>query len=200
MSTQFIDLTGKRAGRLVIVSRAENGKGGQPRWNCVCDCGGKAVSYGPTLRKAINPDKYSATTHATNSCGCLQREVAKARIVAASTTHGQSKTLRYRMWSSAKKRARQAGVPFTLRFVDFPAMPTVCPVLGISINMNARRGPCSNSPTLDRIVPSLGYVKGNVAIISHRANTIKSDGTLDEILAVAEYVRRGTTDLIAVVH
>lgn len=42
--------------------------------------------------------------------------------------------------------------------------------------------------SLDRIVPSLGYVPGNVAVISHRANRIKSDATADELRAVADWL------------
>ena len=43
-----------------------------------------------------------------------------------------------------------------------------------------------NSPTLDKIIPSLGYVSGNIWIISHRANTIKSDASIDELLILAK--------------
>ena len=42
------------------------------------------------------------------------------------------------------------------------------------------KGTSPASPSLDQIVPGLGYVKGNVQVISHRANTLKSDGTLEE--------------------
>ena len=53
------------------------------------------------------------------------------------------------------------------------------------------RGRCwpgPGSPTLDRIVPSLGYVPGNVVVISHKANSIKSNATAAEIRAVADWL------------
>jgi len=38
-----------------------------------------------------------------------------------------------------------------------------------------------NSPTLDRLVPELGYVKGNIRVISYKANAMKSDASIQEI-------------------
>lgn len=50
---------------------------------------------------------------------------------------------------------------------------------------------CDGSPTLDRMVPSLGYVRGNVTVISAHANRIKSDASLAELRRVLRYVERG---------
>lgn len=87
----------------------------------------------------------------------------------------------------AKKRARDCGVPFNLTLADI-TIPAHCPVLGFK--MQAHEGKCGfDSPTLDRVVPARGYVRGNVVVISHRANTIKSDATLNELLATVRYVR-----------
>lgn len=44
-----------------------------------------------------------------------------------------------------------------------------------------------NSPNLDRIVNALGYVKGNVIVVSARANRLKSDSTLDELRKLIEF-------------
>jgi hypothetical protein len=46
------------------------------------------------------------------------------------------------------------------------------------------------SPTLDKIIPELGYVRGNIAVISHRANRIKSDATLAEVLKLAAWLEK----------
>lgn len=89
--------------------------------------------------------------------------------------------------NEARRRADAKGVPFDLSPDDI-SVPKFCPVLGIELKVNKGRcGP--GSPTLDRVRPEAGYVRGNVVVVSHRANTIKSDATLDEIEAVAEYMR-----------
>ena len=45
-------------------------------------------------------------------------------------------------------------------------------------------------PSLDRIIPTKGYIPGNIAVISQRANCIKSDATSEEIEAVHNWLLR----------
>lgn len=45
---------------------------------------------------------------------------------------------------------------------------------------------CPVSPSLDKIIPSLGYAKGNIWVISYRANTIKNNCTFEEIQKLYE--------------
>jgi hypothetical protein len=66
--------------------------------------------------------------------------------------------------------------------------PTHCPVLGIEIDYYSE-GRTENSPSFDRTNPSLGYVKGNVQIISYRANRIKNDGNAQEHLLIYQYLK-----------
>ena len=47
-----------------------------------------------------------------------------------------------------------------------------------------------NSPSLDKIIPKKGYTKNNISVISYRANTIKSDGRLDEFVKIYKYMVR----------
>jgi hypothetical protein len=67
------------------------------------------------------------------------------------------------------------GLPFDLALDDV-VIPDACPVLGMKLETH-RGAIGQNSPTIDRLVPSLGYVRGNVAIISNRANVLKRDRT-----------------------
>jgi hypothetical protein len=62
-------------------------------------------------------------------------------------------------------------------------IPAVCPVLGIPIVLGEQRS--ENSPSLDRITPKLGYVPGNVRVISDKANRLKGDRTLGELQQTA---------------
>ena len=95
-----------------------------------------------------------------------------------------------RMWTLAKQRSKRDELPFTITTDDFD-IPERCPVLGIKLKCGKGiGGSCGSSPTLDKLIPSLGYVKGNVFVMSRRANAIKSDASPDEIEAVAAWVRK----------
>lgn len=88
---------------------------------------------------------------------------------------------RYTIMINAKKRAKQKNIEFSISLDDMPYIPIKCPILGIDIKASKTIGPIDSSPSLDRINPLLGYIKGNVRIISNRANRIKSDATLKEL-------------------
>ena len=47
-----------------------------------------------------------------------------------------------------------------------------------------------DSPSLDKIIPSLGYVKDNIWVISYRANTIKNNCTFEEIEKLYKSLRK----------
>lgn len=102
------------------------------------------------------------------------------------TIHGLAGSLQHKIWERAKKRAKQNGTLFNLTIFDIPDVPTHCPVLGIEIAPNTKAGPLDSSPSLDRMVRELGYVPGNVRIVSNRANRIRSDATASELRLIAE--------------
>jgi len=83
------DMSGKKFGRLTVVSRAENYRGGAAMWNCRCECGRERPFMGQSLRSG-----------AAKSCGCLCKEINLKRI----TKHGKHKTRLYRIWSGMKNR------------------------------------------------------------------------------------------------
>ena len=70
----------------------------------------------------------------------------------------------------------------------------VCPLLNIPIQWNSGQGtgtgvrtpPAPNSKSFDRINPHIGYERGNIQIVSHRANCLKSDATIDEWKTIYE--------------
>lgn len=82
------------------------------------------------------------------------------------------------VWERARRRARRLGIPFSLPKGSI-RVPELCPVLAIPIRVGSGRS--ANSPSLDRIVPSQGYVPGNVRVISDRANRIKGNRDLVDL-------------------
>jgi len=96
------------------------------------------------------------------------------------------------MWYSAKQRAERRGVPFSITPLDI-TIPARCPVLGVKLAIAHGadgKGPSPCSPTLDCIDPTLGYVPGNIAVVSWRANRLKSDATLAELRRLADWVEQ----------
>lgn len=78
----------------------------------------------------------------------------------------------------AKDRARKRNLPFNITAEDV-VVPPICPALGIPLVTGQKRS--AMSPSLDRIQPRLGYVSGNVRVLSDRANRMKGDLGLSQI-------------------
>lgn len=87
------------------------------------------------------------------------------------------------MLSAAKRRAR-GRFEFDISKEDI-RIPEFCPLLSIPLRKGIGRL-CPNSPTLDRIDNSKGYIKGNVWVISHRANSLKNNGSLRELIQIGK--------------
>jgi hypothetical protein len=88
-------------------------------------------------------------------------------------------------WARLKYKAAAKNIPFNIEPDDI-TVPAACPVmlcpfvLGKQSEMN---------PSVDKLRPELGYVKGNVRVISKRANTMKSNCTdPQELRRLADYV------------
>lgn len=93
----------------------------------------------------------------------------------------------YALLRNSKKRARARGLEWNLTRSDI-SVPTLCPILGIPLRKN--RGTLSkDSPSLDRVDNSKGYVPGNVQVISFWANTMKDNLTLEQIERLYLYVK-----------
>ena len=174
--SQFIDRTNQPYGRLTARWVAGRNKAGV-QWLCSCECGNTVVVGSSSLG-----DRN------TQSCGCLQRETTSQK----NTTHGLCGTLEYRLFKGAAHRAKEDQLPFDLDVTDI-VIPNVCPLLKIPLlKTNTEGGPFMNSPSLDKIIPKLGYVKGNIQVVSFKANTMKSNATLEEIELLAKNWREQT--------
>jgi hypothetical protein len=90
-----------------------------------------------------------------------------------------------KLYKTARARARKNGLPFSVT-VDDIFVPEFCPILGIKLEHGAGKVQPA-SPTLDQIVPGRGYVPGNIQVICHQANTMKSNASLEELQRFAGY-------------
>lgn len=87
---------------------------------------------------------------------------------------------------SAKCRCDKYNIPFNITIKDI-VIPDYCPILKIKLTKDSMSKQDWNAPSIDKIVPELGYTKGNIMIISLKANVMKNNATKDELLAFSEF-------------
>jgi hypothetical protein len=90
--------------------------------------------------------------------------------------------------TNIKARCKKRGLPFNLTLEDI-IIPEICPVLGIKLETRIGKFH-DNSPSLDRLIPELGYIKKNVRIISYRANRIKCHASIEDLEKILAYMKR----------
>lgn len=130
-------------------------------------------------------DRYKGLT--CKQCSTRERWVDNSKCIACekagNTYYSRTKKIvvrdpRLRLLASAKARAAQFEREFNIELEDL-VIPETCPVFGTPME----------SPSVDRFDNTLGYVKGNVRVISRRANVLKSNGTIEEFEAILRYMR-----------
>lgn len=141
-------------------------------------------------------DKFAKDGQMTTVGYCTDCRNAKMR-----TQRIKNKTENYEYHSvrekinGARKRAKDSGYEFNITIDDMMPFPTHCEILGLELDYkvfgNARP---ENTASLDKVIPDLGYTKGNVRIISHKANRLKSDLDFDTIEKIKAYMIRHSKD------
>jgi hypothetical protein len=93
-----------------------------------------------------------------------------------------------RLYAEARRRAKKRGLGFDITVEDVD-IPTHCPILGLRLEVaTGQKTGAAYSPSLDRIHNEYGYIKGNVQVISYRANTLKNNATAEELRKIADWM------------
>ena len=161
---------------------------------------------------------YSKSGKCMGHCKDCHNMAAKQRRI----KDGGKKNKKYRMnkykeqkeqepWvllhHTAKRRASLRNLEYNIDAEYLKSIWTdTCPILGIKLESpvgeqglgrgKSKAGAKQTSHTIDRIDSTKGYIKGNVCIVSFRANIMKSHGTLDEhrkIVAFMEHQEQSTS-------
>lgn len=93
-----------------------------------------------------------------------------------------SKNVEKHLYAQAKSRAKKAGLEFTIELSDI-VIPVCCPYLGVELTRTYGKGRLQTNALLDRIDSKKGYIKGNVQVISLLANQMKTNATLEQVIA-----------------
>ncbi len=105
-----------------------------------------------------------------------------AKRVSEQSKKSYWKNVHTRLVYTCKTRCKQRNIHFDLKVEDI-TIPEYCPILGAKLDKGRY------APSLDRIKPELGYIKGNVRVISKKANTMKNDANFKELLNFANNIK-----------
>lgn len=141
----------------------------------------------PRCHKLLTIDEFCISKRNVDDGG--RSSVCRACTKRLADQRESPDTRKRLLLSRVKSSAKAKNIPFNLTLEDI-VIPTHCPVLGIALEFgksSSDAGWRENSPSLDRIYPAGGYTKGNVIVVSYRANRIKNDATVAELLSVADF-------------
>jgi len=149
------------------------------------------MNLGEVLMKR-NREGYlvSSTERECTLCGCIFPNTSKTVTLCGTcnTKRVTEQSPEVKMYRRAKSRVSKNGMDFNITKYDIN-IPEVCPILGIPLVVHTgRSGGYNDSPALDRIDNSKGYIQGNVWVISHLANKMKADSTKEQLVKFCEWV------------
>lgn len=122
------------------------------------------------------------------SKGGYQREYLKRPGVYERREHQRISNIRNLILNTAKYRAKRDGLDFDIELSDI-VIPDICPILGIPIFRSTTGRVCNNSPSLDRVDNTQGYLKHNVRVISNKANAMKRDNSIETLERLLQYMK-----------
>lgn len=105
---------------------------------------------------------------AANARRCREKADAKAQAEGVFSPN---------RWQNKKAKAKIRGIDWQLDDRAEFKIPKECPVLGIPLDGRDQ----DHRPSLERIDNTKGYVKGNVIVVSYRANKLKNNATIEEL-------------------
>lgn len=149
----------------------------------------EAMALGLTRYTTGKPCKHGHFSERMTSCGtcCVCRKPQKAKHYIKNPKRKWAENViagaKYRM-----KKAGKGGLCTITAPYIYSITPDVCPVFGTTFVFKGNKVE-SESATLDRLVPELGYVPGNIAVISMKANRIKNAYGSEDILRVGEWLK-----------
>lgn len=169
---RYIDLTGKRFGRWLVLSRGENKNRNHSSWNCLCVCGTKKNVLGAILKNGHS-----------KSCGCLNRDVARSRFIDYYKTHSSYCKKEFgvstfnNLYSKYKKGANSRKLVFDLKTNDFKKLTgSNCYYCGQepkTIEKSRHNNGDYIYNGIDRVDNTLGYVENNCVSCCELCNRMK---------------------------
>lgn len=103
------------------------------------------------------------------------------------TDYDKNRSTANRLYRSSKERANKTGQLHTIIEHDI-IVPVNCPICNVKLVHSEIKGGSSISPTLDKVIPKLGYIKANVSVICKLCNSTKGSGNAELHRKIADYI------------
>jgi hypothetical protein len=147
----WIDITGRRFGRLVVIGLAGSTKQDLLKWECRCDCGKVTIVVGTSLRSGK-----------TRSCGCLQRDRAHETFFKHGHASITGRSFEYAIWANVVQRTTNPNHRYWRYYGGRNPPVPLCERWRTFENFLADMGPKPSSKhTLERIDNTKGYEPAN---------------------------------------
>ena len=128
-------------------------------------------------------EKWNINSDTKNTCKKCSIKIRQAEKLNRDWKVDAAKLL----YSNIKSRCKRIGREFSIELEDI-LIPEKCPVFGFDLKREDRQT-WMCAPSVDRIDSSKGYIKGNITVVSRRANIIKRDATIEELEQLFNYYK-----------
>jgi len=133
---------------------------------------------GRVCRKCENYKPYSSF-HKHKLCPNGYNTICKTCRKPISKQLWDDTSIEYKIFHRARSRANKKNIDFNIELEDI-IVPSICPVLNIE----------NFIPSIDKINHNFGYIKGNVRVISNRANMLKNNASIEELELIIADLKR----------
>lgn len=173
----IVDLTNKRYGKLTVVSLKGGSRDGSRLWDCICDCGNKAV---------LTTRHLNRTHNVVRSCGCLLKRNKSDHQSWKGYQDISGHWWASHVLKSAGKRATMI-IDITMEYAWnlFIEQNRCCALSGISIIIS---DDYTNTASIDRIDSSQGYIKGNIQWVHKDVNFMKRNYSMEYFINMCELI------------
>jgi hypothetical protein len=161
-----IDITGRKFGKLNIISLDHKDKRGQLYWKCKCDCGKEKSIRGSNIRSGM-----------TVSCGCYRSELVGLKLGNKHHCWKGCGEIPMGYYLQLKKGALERNLTFNISIADiwklFLSQQRKCALSSLPIIFQSKQRAFDGTASLDRIDSSKGYIEGNLQWVHKDVNFMK---------------------------
>ena len=135
------------------------------------------------LNKFSLIEKWNINSDTKNTCKKCSKKNARTEKLNRDWKVDAARLL----YSNIKSRCKRIGREFSIDIEDI-IIPEKCPVFGFDLKREDKQT-WMCAPSVDRVDNSKGYIKGNITVVSRRANILKKDATLEELEQLFNYYK-----------